>query len=150
MGDLIGPFVYVVTCGAYVKIGYSATPVERVRDVLTECLPPGVTHAADGELRAVLLGDIVTEHALHAAFADHAAGHEWFRIDPPVQRWLERLPPYSKKVRGRPRRAGAAARRPYAAKLSEAEAARVLAWGGTTREAILALLAVVEEHAACE
>jgi nucleoside 2-deoxyribosyltransferase len=67
-------FIRNTNTGA-IKIGFSASPQQRLRQLQTGCADPLV-------IEATLPGDMSRERELHNAFAAHRLNGEWFEGDP--------------------------------------------------------------------
>lgn len=90
--------VYFIRSGERgpVKIGYSGNVANRFRKIASDCPPPA-------ELLACIAdGGFDLEQELHARFADHRIGREWFRPHPDVLAFAAQ---YTADV-PKPRRAG--------------------------------------------
>lgn len=81
--------VYFAQSGPYVKVGYSAEPLERCSTVTINVRrPKDLARGADVDLLGWIPGDREVEEAWHRRFAaDHVAG-EWFYLDPAAFRDL--------------------------------------------------------------
>lgn len=79
--------VYFARAGAYVKIGYSRTPLARMTTITNVGIRPAdLPRGARATEIGWVPGDTWTEKAWHTRFlADRVAG-EWFYLDPAVVR----------------------------------------------------------------
>lgn len=75
----LGPFVYYIQCGEFIKIGTSINPEARVRqlDRGGKAMRPS-TWAGNPKLIAYLPGNVNKERALHHQFAAQRDRGEWF------------------------------------------------------------------------
>lgn len=85
-GDAIAQ-TYFLTCGEFVKIGFSADVSKRVRDLQTAC-PYPLT------LVALAPGGIMTERRWHVRFREFAHRDEWFRYEGELRDAIEALPTF--------------------------------------------------------
>jgi hypothetical protein len=78
--------VYVIRRpdSAEVKIGISADPVERLRQLQS-------SHSDKLELVASFAGKAVDERRLHERFKEYRKRGEWFRESSEISRWIEGL-----------------------------------------------------------
>lgn len=75
-------FVYFIKVGAYVKVGFSYRPEQRMQSILSKNLicPDDLDRQATRQLLASLDGCIMKdERRMHARLAKHRAEGEWFR-----------------------------------------------------------------------
>jgi hypothetical protein len=81
--------VYFASAGAYIKIGYSAKPEQRIGTVTVNGKRPAdVRRGAAVDLLGWVPGDREREAQTHRRFAaDHVAG-EWFYLEPSTVRDL--------------------------------------------------------------
>lgn len=83
-------YVYFIRNGTTVKIGHSASPRDRMRDM-------GTSNHATLEMLAILPGGVIRERALHKKFAKHRIKGEWFNLVPQITKYLASLKQKRKK-----------------------------------------------------
>lgn len=87
--------VYFVACGAYVKIGYTSTPIaQRLKSLRTEPCAKLVDFDATEPWRVIRLipGCIMRdERRIHGLFAAHHVIGEWYSLTPAFLRQLQLL-----------------------------------------------------------
>ncbi len=76
--------LYFIRSGQYVKIGVSANPLGRLRQVQTG-------NPIEAELLAVCPGGKDDEAAIHRAFQQHRVSGEWFRATPQLDALIEKV-----------------------------------------------------------
>jgi hypothetical protein len=79
--------VYFARSGAYMKIGYSADPTQRVATITTAgTRPDDVPYAADAQLFGWIPGDRIRESQVHRCFSQDRVAGEWFYLsDAPIR-----------------------------------------------------------------
>lgn len=86
--------VYFAQVGRYIKVGYSANPERRVRNLFKSTTRYGAPRDIDGKTPRKLLGhvpgELSEEHAAHAALADFRVMGEWFLDEPEVRDYIQR------------------------------------------------------------
>jgi hypothetical protein len=85
--------VYFAQVGRYIKVGYSASPERRVRNLFrsgtSKSAPADCPRdKASRRLLAVIPGSLDTEHACHVALDDFAVGGEFFVDEPEVRHFI--------------------------------------------------------------
>jgi hypothetical protein len=74
--------VYFAQVGEYVKVGYSADPIQRAHTLTRNGeRPDDIPFGADVDLIGWIPGDRKLERALHHRFGSHWIAGEWFRMD---------------------------------------------------------------------
>lgn len=74
--------VYFAASGAYIKIGYSADPFNRVSTITRSgSRPADLPALSDARLLGWIPGDVHREMAMLVRFADHRVNGEWFSDD---------------------------------------------------------------------
>lgn len=86
--------IYFARCGEAVKIGFSARPAHRLRDLQ-------IGSAEPVELIGWMPGSPAVERLLHHRFASLRIRGEWFSAAPSLLRFVERVTPGHDPVRGR-------------------------------------------------
>lgn len=78
----LGPFVYYIQCGAFVKIGTSINPESRCDQLRRggKAIRPSLW-VEDPRLIAYLPGNVAKERELHREFAGQRDQGEWFLIN---------------------------------------------------------------------
>jgi hypothetical protein len=86
----LGPFVYYIQCGQFVKIGYSINPEDRVKQIRRggRAARPTVW-ADDPKLLGYEPGARDLEASRHAQFADLHDRGEWFTLTPALAEHIE-------------------------------------------------------------
>ena len=88
-------FVYFVSNGREMKIGFSANPATRLKELQTASSSPLLFLGA-------IPGDLATEKALHRRYARFRAHGEWFRLDPDLLQGigdlLDMFPTFGRQV----------------------------------------------------
>ncbi len=90
--------VYFARCGAYVKIGFSYRPEQRIKHLFNGSLlavPDDLDRSAKPELLRVIPDCIMKdERAMHERFARFRAVGEWFRATDELLREIAHLDDY--------------------------------------------------------
>jgi hypothetical protein len=78
----LGPFIYYIQCGQFLKIGTSIDPEKRCDQLRRggKALRPSVW-AGDPQLITYLPGNVFKERSLHHQFASKRDRGEWFVLD---------------------------------------------------------------------
>lgn len=78
----LGPFVYYIQCGAFIKIGTSINPESRVKQLERggKALRPSIW-VGNPSLIAYLPGNVTKERSLHHEFAAIRDQGEWFLMN---------------------------------------------------------------------
>lgn len=79
-------FIYAISSGDAVKIGWSAKPWRRFAAIQTGC-------PSDCTMLGLIEGSISDERELHAKFAPWKVRGEWFRRAGLVAEFIDKLPP---------------------------------------------------------
>lgn len=90
--------VYFAQVGPYIKIGYSANPERRVRNLMasgTRYTAPADTPLDEGSRRLIryIDGELATEQAIHVALQDFTLGLEWYVDEPEVRDFIATAEP---------------------------------------------------------
>ena len=78
----LGPFVYYIQCGAFIKIGTSINPESRCNQIRRggKAIRPSIW-VEDPRLIAYLPGNVAKERELHRKFAGQRDQGEWFLMN---------------------------------------------------------------------
>jgi hypothetical protein len=78
----LGPFVYYIQCGAFIKIGTSINPEKRCDQLRRggKAIRPSIW-VEDPRLIAYIPGNVAKERELHQQFASHRDNGEWFLMN---------------------------------------------------------------------
>lgn len=78
----LGPFIYYIQCGAFIKIGTSIDPEKRCDQLRRggKAIRPSIW-VEDPRLIAYLPGNVAKERELHRQFKDLRDQGEWFLMD---------------------------------------------------------------------